>query len=285
MSDFDTRMLRVLTTFPKNIDKGRLVGYSAAGGASAALLTALLAKKNKLKKSIIAGVLGSLFGGGLAVLRHNAESEAGGHYSNKNPEYYDPKKINKYIDPKIKDVVFYVAGAGDKAAQDIVQPKNNMFLFNWADGNNLAKAIDAVPADHDVRVVAHSAGGTAFNYLDRVSRNIKSVDLLDAVDLSPTGLRNIFKIPYKKPTNIGRLFNHLPATAFDPSLPRDAVADKYVDTNPFRILNRVSADKTVIHDYDNHSMNKSGLRLTARLLADMSADSRLKYIELLRNLD
>lgn len=285
------RLARVLTTMPKNLDKMKIVKGAGVGSGIGALAALLLSsKRNRLRNTIISASIGGLLGGYLPILRYNAETEVGGHYTDENPDHYDPKKLVKSLNKDKKEVVFYVSGAGKSPSKrnvgtsDLTR-KNNVFTFSWADGDKLAKVIKAIPKDYDVRVVAHSAGGTILSHLDDAERDIKSVDLLDPVDLSPYGLRNLLSIKYKKPDNIKSMLTHIPETAINIESAASTNADKYTNRNPFRVMFNVAGSRRVVHPGDSHSLDKSGLRLTERILANFNQADFDRYLKLLRTMD
>ena len=268
------RIVSTATRIPKNLDKGSLAKYTLAGSGLAALITALATKNKdkKLRNALIAALIGGGVGAYASVLKHNIVTEMGGHFD-KDPDYYDPKKLVAKLDPKNKKVLFYVMGASDQRGghkSDETPSEGNAFKFAYGDTKKLVQAINSVPKDYDVSVVGHSAGGgTVLQALRKLKRKVNNAVLLDAVDLDPVNVLATKLSSTKKPKNVDKLFNFIPSNYNAPATIglSSSDADYWVGKNPLRIGVLNGADENITVDKDNHSMASTGLRWNGKVSA------------------
>lgn len=261
------RIWSAATRMPKNLDKGSLLKYTLTSSGLAALIAALATKdKNKkIRNALIAAAIGGGLGAYANVLKHNIVTEMGGHFD-ENPDYYDPKKLISKLDPKDKKVLLYVMGASDqrrghKVSEDKTGP--NAFKFAYGDTKHLIRAINSIPSDYEVDVVGHSAGGgTVLQALRKLKRKVDSAVLLDAVDLDPLSVLATKLSSGKKPKNVDKLFNFVPANYNAPMKKGLKISDSdfWVGKNPLRIGVLNGADENITVEGDDHSMFKTGLR-------------------------
>lgn len=271
------RLLRAATRIPKNIDKASLAKYIGIGGILGGTGAAMFgSRENRLRNAAIGTVIGAAAGGYGNMLKHNIVSEMGGHFLEE-PDYYNPETLKRKLDPKDKRVVFYVPGAGDFGAEGggrttgtIPINSKNTFVFAYGDHKKLKDAINSVPEGYNVEVLAHSAGvGGMLQALKGVKRDVDKAVSLDGVDLDPLEALKYRLGLAKRNPRVKRLINILPENfdrlganstlAFSNS---DSDSDKWVKNNWLRLGRYGLADTHRVSKGDDHSMDKSGLRVS-----------------------
>ena len=280
---------RVLTSVPTNLRAHRVIKSSLAGGSIGAAMALLLSKKDsRLKNSLIWGGIGAATGAASSVLAHNIRTVMGGHYD-KDPDYYDPKVLLSKLNKDKDTVTFYVSGASKSGKgkqshkdSDKYSTDSNFFEYAFGDGDKLREAIESIPSNYKVNVVAHSAGGTVLDDLSKnMSRRIDNLKLLDTVDLKPAALlRRFFSVGYRKPSHVGKMEMIIPENYnnIDSSPYTDMDADKWVKDNILRMYPLVDDSIIRIAPKDNHSLLNTGLRLPDYKWNERPLDEKLAVL-------